>query len=92
VQNSTLFKLFAALTVLIFVMVAILNFSKINAPETAKTPPTFAKDHDYSATYKPLFPKVANPKPELDGDAKSESDEKEEPKLPRDKVEAWLGK
>jgi hypothetical protein len=92
VQNSTLIKLFAVLTMLIFIMVAILNFSKLNAPETAKTAPTFAKDHDYSSTYKLPQPKVSHPKPKTDGDVESDSDEKAEPKLPPEKVEEWLAK
>src|SRR5471030_2060891 len=76
---------------MIFVMVAILNFSKLNAPETTKAAPTFAKDHDYSSTYKPLVSKTMKPMSEP-ADAKSESDEKAAPKLSREQVEAWLAK
>jgi hypothetical protein len=90
-QNSTLIKLFIVLTVLIFVMAAVLNFSKLNPPATTNVAPTFVKTHDYSASYKPFIPKVVEPTAES-GDAKSESDEKEAPKLPREKIEEWLAK
>lgn len=91
-QNSTLIKLFAVLTVLIFVGVAILNFWKPGAPETAKLAPTFSKPHDYSASYKPLAPKPVTPRPEPVDDTNAASDEKEKPKLPQDKIAAWLAK
>ena len=91
-QNSTLFKLFVVLTALIFIAVAVLNFLKPNAPETANTAPTFAKPHDYSASYKPFAPKPVRPRPEPVGDSNAVSDEKEKPKLSREQVEAWLAK
>jgi hypothetical protein len=89
VQNSTLIKLFVVLTVLIFVAVAVLNFLKFNAPETAKITPTLDKTENYSAPYKPFVPKAV--KPQSDSD-EAESGEKEKPKLSREQVEAWLAK
>jgi len=77
------------LTVLIFVAVAVLNFWKLNVPETAKVAPTFSKTENYSASYKPFVPKAV--KPQFDSDD-AESDEKEKPKLPREQVETWLAK
>ena len=88
VQNSSLIKLFAGLTALIFVAVAVLNFWKLTAPEAAKPPPVLTKAQDYSASYKPPAPRAVKPKlePELESDATGL------PKLPRDKAEAWLAK
>jgi hypothetical protein len=85
--------LFVVLTVLIFVMVAVIDFLKLDAPETPKAAPTIAKAQDYSAPYKPFVPKAVKPEPETKSDdAKPESDEQAVPKLPRDQVEAWLAK
>jgi hypothetical protein len=89
VQNSTLIKLFAGLTVLIFVAVAVLNFLKLNAPETTKVAPIFSKTENYSASHKPFVPKVVKPQSNSDD---AESGEKEAPKLSREQVEAWLAK
>ena len=79
----------AALTVLIFVGVAVLNFLKLNAPETTKVAPTFAKTENYSASYKSFVPKAVKPQSDSDD---AESGEKEAPKLSREQVEAWLAK
>ena len=87
-QNSSLIKLFAGLTVLIFVAVAILNFWKPAAPETAKITPTFTNAQDYSASYKPPVPRAVRPKLEPE----PETDDTGLLKIPRDKVEAWLAK
>ena len=85
-QNSSLIKLFAVLTVLIFVTVAILNLWKLNAPEAAKPTPAFTKAADYSASYKPSAPRAIRPEPE------PETDDAGPLKIPRDKVEAWLAR
>src|SRR5450755_4339674 len=88
-QNSTLIKLFVVLTVLIFVAVAVLNFLKLNAPETAKIAPTLAKTEYYSAPSKPFVPKAVKPQSDSND---AESGEKKVPKLSREQVEAWLVK
>jgi hypothetical protein len=89
VQNSTLIKLFVALTVLICLAVAVLNFLKLNAPETAKIAPAFTRTENYSASYKPFVPKAVKLQPDSDD---AESGEKETSKLSREQVEAWLAK
>jgi hypothetical protein len=89
VQNSTLLKLFVVLTALIFIAVAVLNFLKLNAPETTRVAPTFAKTENHYAPYKPFVPKVVKPQPDSDD---ADSSEKEAPKLSREQVEAWLAK
>lgn len=74
------------LTVVIFVTVAMLNFWKSNAPETAKVAPILTKAADDSASYKPSAPRAVKPMQE------QESDDAGLLKLPLDKVEAWLAK
>lgn len=86
-KNSSLIKWFAALTVLIFVNVAILNFWKFNTPDAAKPAPASGQAHDYSATYKPLLSKAALADAEETG-----AEEPTQPKISRDKAEAWLAK
>lgn len=85
-QNASLIKWFAGLTALIFVAVAVQNIWKLNAPEAAPPAPAFAKAPDYSASYQPPAPRAARPKP------KPEADDAGLPRLPREKVEAWLAK
>jgi hypothetical protein len=89
VQNSTLIKLFVLLTVLIFGAVAVLNFLKLNAPESAKIAPTLAKTENYSEPYKPFVPRAVKPQSDSND---VELGEKEAPKLSREQIEAWLAK
>ena len=87
-QNSSLIKWFAGLTALIFVVAALLNFWKPAAPVRPEAAPAPAKPHETVATYHSPAPRVARPAPEPE----LESNENGLPKLPREKVEAWLAK
>jgi hypothetical protein len=91
-QNSSLIKWFAGLTALIFVVAALLNFWKPDAPARPGAAPAPAMPHETAATYNSPAPRAARPVPEPEPEPEPESNENGLPKLPRDKVEAWLAK
>jgi hypothetical protein len=85
-QNSALAKLFAALMVLIVMLGIALHFLNSNPPNNSSVPVSLAPVNHFNPPQFIVHPYRPAPAQPLELDAAGQ------PKIPREKVEEWLGK